>query len=61
MALAGGDAELQELIQQSFEMVSANAPKKKPVRNRATVKRWTVARKSTKPLSRPRRSQKKRR
>lgn len=57
---AGDDAELQELIRQSFEMVSANAPKKKPVRNRATVKRSTVARKPTKPVSRSRRPQKKR-
>lgn len=58
---AVGDAELQELIRQSFEMVSAKAPKKKPVRKRARATRPTPARKRTQPVSRSRRPTKKRR
>jgi len=36
---AAGDEELQDLIRNSFEMVSANAPKKKATRKRTAVKR----------------------
>jgi predicted DNA-binding protein (MmcQ/YjbR family) len=36
---AAGDEELQDLIRQSFEMVSTNAPKKKVARKRTAAKR----------------------
>lgn len=58
---SAGDAELRELIQQSFQMVSARAPKKKPVRKRARARQSTAARKQTQPVSRSRRPSKKRR
>ena len=36
---AAGDEELQDLIRQSFEVVSTNAPKKKTARKRIAAKR----------------------
>ena len=58
---AAGDAELQELIRQSFQMVSAKAPKKKMVRKRARARRSTAAQKRTQPVSRSRHPKKKHR
>jgi predicted DNA-binding protein (MmcQ/YjbR family) len=52
---AAGDAELQDLIRQSFEMVAARAPEK-----RATPKR-TASRKRTKAVSKTRSAKQKRR
>ena len=56
---AARDAELQELIRQSFQMVSAKAPKNKPVRSRARARPSRAARKLTKAVSRSRRPKKK--
>ena len=58
---AAGDSELQELIRQSFEMVSAKAPKKKAGPKRTVVKKSTGAKKPSKAVSRPRRPRTKRR
>ena len=58
---AAGDAELQDLIRQSFEMVSAKAPNKNPGRKRTTTKRSTATRKQTNLVLRSRRPKKKRR
>ena len=52
---AVGNAELQDLIRQSFEMVSAKTPKKKGARKR------TVSRKRTKAVSKTRSPKQKRR
>ena len=58
---AAGDAELQDLIRQSFEMVSAKAPKKKAGRKRMGAGKHSAARKPKKAVSRPRRSKQKHR
>lgn len=58
---AVGHAELQDLIRQSFEMVSAKAPKKKAGGKRTRVKNFPAARKLSKVVSRTRRPRKKHR
>jgi predicted DNA-binding protein (MmcQ/YjbR family) len=39
---AAGDAELKDLIRQSFEMVAAKAPKKKAVRKRTYARKRAI-------------------
>lgn len=54
---AVGDAELQDLIKQSFEMVAEKAPKKTATRKRTAIKKRAAG----KAISRPRRAKQKRR
>jgi predicted DNA-binding protein (MmcQ/YjbR family) len=54
---AAGAAELQDLIRQSYEMVSAKAPKKQVARKRVAVRKRAV----TKAVSKSRREKHKRR
>ena len=57
---AAGEAELRELIRQSFEMVSAKAPKKKASREPVVDKKTIPARKTSKSASKSGRPKKKR-
>lgn len=54
---AVGDAELQDLIKQSFEMVAEKAPKKTATPKRTAIKKRAAG----KAISRPRRAKQKRR
>jgi predicted DNA-binding protein (MmcQ/YjbR family) len=52
---AVGDAELQELIRQSFEMVAAKTSKKKAGRKRTLAKKFTASRKPSTAIARAKR------
>jgi predicted DNA-binding protein (MmcQ/YjbR family) len=52
---AVGDAELHDLIRQSFEMVAAKAPKKKAGRKRTLAKKFTASRKPSTAIARAKR------